>query len=100
MPAVAATEVATTELQQSIFNLTASSTAAAPVAAAAAAATATTAAGVVKTSDAVTTGMDVDKDGPHGIKRRREDESDDEGAPMEEGDSDAPMDASSDDDSS
>lgn len=97
MPAVAATEVATTELQQSIFNLTGSSTAAAP---AAAAATATTAAGVVKTSDAVTTGMDVDKDGPHGIKRRREDESDDEGAPMEEGDSDAPMDASSDDDSS
>lgn len=97
MPAVAATEVATTELQQSIFNLTASSTAAAP---AAAAATATTAAGVVKTSDAVATGMDVDKDGPHGIKRRREDESDDEGAPMEEGDSDAPMDASSDDDSS
>lgn len=97
MPAVAATEVATTELQQSIFNLTASSTAAAP---AAAATTATTAAGVVKTSDAVTTGMDVDKDGPHGIKRRREDESDDEGAPMEEGDSDAPMDASSDDDSS
>lgn len=97
MPAVAATEVATTELQQSIFNLTASSTAAAP---AAAAATATTAAAVVKTSDAVTTGMDVDTDGPHGIKRRREDESDDEGAPMEEGDSDAPMDASSDDDSS
>lgn len=97
MPAVAATEVATTELQQSIFNLTAPSTAAAP---AAAAATATTAAGVVKTSDAVTTGMDVDKDGPQGIKRRREDESDDEGAPMEEGDSDAPMDASSDDDSS
>lgn len=98
MPAVAATEVATTELQQSIFNLTASSTAAAPAAAPVAAAA--TAAGVVKTSDAVTTGMDVDKDGPHGIKRRREDESDDEGAPMEEGDSDAPMDASSDDDSS
>lgn len=91
MPVAAATEVATTELQQSIFNLTASSTAAAPAA---------TAAGVVKTSDAVTTEMDVDKDGPHGIKRRREDESDDEGAPMEEGDSDAPMDASSDDDSS
>lgn len=89
MPAVAAAEVATTELQQSIFNLTASSTAAAPAAA-----------GVVKTSDAVTTEMDVDRDGPHGTKRRREDESDDEGAPMEEGDSDAPMDASSDDDSS
>lgn len=98
MPAVTATEVATTELQQSIFNLTASSTAAAPATAPVAAAA--TAAGVVKTSDAVTTGMDVDKDGPHGIKRRREDESDDEGAPMEEGDSDAPMDASSDDDSS
>lgn len=97
MPAVAAAEVATTELQQSIFNLTASSTAAAP---AAAAATAATAAGVVKSSDAVTTEMDVDRDGPHGTKRRREDESDDEGAPMEEGDSDAPMDASSDDDSS
>lgn len=84
---MAAAEVATTELQQSIFNLTASSTAA-------------TAAGVVKTSDAVTTEMDLDRDGPHGTKRRREDESDDEGAPMEEGDSDAPMDASTDDDSS
>lgn len=91
---MAAAEVATTELQQSIFNLTASSTAAA------AAAAATTAAGVVKTSDAVTTEMDLDRDGPHGTKRRREDESDDEGAPMEEGDSDAPMDASTDDDSS
>ncbi|MCJ1347539.1 U2 snRNP complex subunit msl1 [Peltigera leucophlebia] len=94
MPAVVATEVATTELQQSIFNLTASSSAAAPAAAAA------TAAGVVKTSDAGTTEIDVDKDGPHGMKRRREVESDDEGAPMEEGDSDAPMDASSDDESS
>lgn len=98
MPAVAAAEVATTELQQSIFNLTASSTAAAP--AAAPAATAATAAGVVKTSDAATTEGHVDGDGPHGTKRRREEESDDEGAPMEEGDSDAPMDASSDDDSS
>lgn len=91
---MAAAEVATTDLQQSIFNLTTSSTAAAPAAAVA------TAAGVVKTSDAATTGVDVDGDGPHGTKRRRQDESDDEGAPMEEGDSDAPMDASSDDDSS
>lgn len=98
MPAVAAAEVATTELQQSIFNLTASSTAVTP-ATAATAATAVTAAGVVKPSDAATT-EDVDADGPHGTKRRREDESDDEDAPMEEGDSDAPMDASSDDDSS
>lgn len=97
MPAVAAAEVATTELQQSIFNLTASSTAAAP---AVVVATAATTAGVVKTSDAATTEVGVDGDGPHGTKRRREDESDDEGAPMEEGDSDAPMDASSDDDSS
>lgn len=94
MPAVAATEVATTELQQSIFNLTASS------AAAASDATAAAPAGVVERSDAVTKEVDGDKDGPHGMKRRREDESDDEGAPMEEGDSDAPMDASSDDDSS
>lgn len=94
MPAVAAAEVVTTELQQSIFNLNASSTATAP------ATTATTTAGVVKPSNAVTTETDVDKDGPHGMKRRREVESDDEGAPMEEGDSDAPMDASSDDDSS
>lgn len=91
---MAAAEVATTELQQSIFNLAASSTAAAPAAAAA------TAAGVVKTSNAASTEVNMDGDGPHGTKRRREDESDDEGAPMEEGDSDAPMDASSDDDSS
>lgn len=42
----------------------------------------------------------MDSGAAHGVKRRREDESDDEGAPMEEGDSDAPMDASSDEDSS
>lgn len=93
MPALAAAEVPTTELQQSIFNLTTSTPAASAPAAA-------TAIGVVKTSDAATTEEGVDGDGPHGTKRRREDESDDEGAPMEEGDSDAPMDASSDDDSS
>ena len=43
------------------------------------------------------TGVDKDEDGRKGVKRAREDESDDEGAPMEE-DSDAPMDASDDED--
>ena len=45
--------------------------------------------------------VEVDVDGkeeePKGVKRAREEESDDEGAPMEE-DSDAPMEASSDED--
>ena len=42
--------------------------------------------------------MEVDSDGPKGVKRTRDNESDDEGAPMEEDDSDAPMEASSDED--
>lgn len=93
LPVAAGNEVTTTELQQSIFNAPPSSatTAALPPA------PPTTAA---KASDAGTNGKGVDSGAAHGVKRRREDESDDEGAPMEEGDSDAPMDASSDEDSS
>lgn len=83
----------TTELQQSIFN-------APPSSAAAAALPPIPPATATKTSDAGTNGKGVDSEAAHGVKRRREDESDDEGAPMEEGDSDAPMDASSDEDSS
>lgn len=90
MPSIAGNEVTTTELQQSIFN-------APPSSATAAASAATPAA---KAPVVGTDGMDVDSDGPKGVKRGREDESDDEGAPMEEGDSDAPMEASSDEDSS
>lgn len=84
MPVAAGNEVTTTELQQSIFGAPPSSLPA-PSA---------------KAPQAVEKGgMDVDGDGdgPKGVKRAREDESDDEGAPMEE-DSDAPMEASSDED--
>lgn len=82
MPTVAGNEVATTELQQSIFNAPPSS-AAAPAA---------------KAPQATTNGMAADADDPKGVKRGRDEESDDEGAPMEEDDSDAPMEASSDED--
>ena len=88
MPTVTGTEVATTELQQSIFN--------APPALA----TASVPAVVPATNPppTATNGMAVDTDGPKGVKRVRDEESDDEEAPMEEGDSDAPMEASSDED--
>lgn len=91
MPVAPGNEVITTELQQSIFNAPPSSVAAqipskAPIAA--------KASGVGKDITSVS------EEGPQGVKRRRDDESDDEGSPMEEGDSDAPMDASSDEDSS
>ena len=81
MPVAAGNETTTTELQQSIFGAPPSSLPA-PV-----------------PSASIDKGKDVDgeEDGPKGVKRGREDESDDEGAPMEE-DSDAPMDASDDDD--
>lgn len=88
MPVTAGNEVITTELQQSIFNNLPSSATAevpAPVAAAPAA-------------QRPDPGANGDAGGPQGVKRRREDESDDEGAPMEEDDSDAPMEASSDED--
>ena len=88
MPTVTGTEIATTELQQSIFNAPPSSA----IAAAAQSAPAT------KAPQATTNGVEADTDGPKGVKRVRDDESDDEGAPMEEDDSDAPMEASSDED--
>lgn len=92
MPITAGNEVATTELQQSIFNAPPSSMVAPTPAAVSVAVTKVPASGANI--------IDVDTGGPQGVKRRREDESDEEGVPMEEGDSDAPMDASSDEDSS
>jgi len=88
MPVAAGNEITTSALQQSIFGAPPSSLPA-PVPAPAA-----------KTLEAKENGdMDVDSgaDGPKGVKRAREDESDNEDAPMEE-DSDAPMEASSDED--
>jgi len=90
MPVAAGNEVTSTALQQSVFGAPPSSLPA-PVAA--------QAPSMKVPAQAKDTGMDVDSggDGPKGVKRIREEESDDEGAPMEE-DSDAPMDASSDED--
>ncbi|KAL8999274.1 MAG: hypothetical protein Q9169_001819 [Polycauliona sp. 2 TL-2023] len=87
MPSTAVNQVAGTELQQSIFNAPPSSASLgvphpAPLA---------------KAQGADANGPNVDGE-PHGVKRVRDDESDDEGAPMEEDDSDAPMEASSDED--
>ena len=90
MPVAAGNEVTTTELQQSIFGAPPSSLPAPPPAPAASA----------KASEiAKKVEMDIDgkEEEPKGVKRAREEESDDEGAPMEE-DSDAPMEASSDED--
>lgn len=90
MPVAAANEVTTTELQQSIFGAPPSSLPA-PM----------PSASNVKVAEAsIEKGkmnVDGEEDGPKGVKRGREDESDDEGAPMEE-DSDAPMEASDEDD--
>ena len=90
MPVAAGNEVTSTALQQSIFGAPPSSLSA-PVTAPPASA---------KAPELLRDGaMDVDSkaDEPKGLKRDREEESDDEGAPMEE-DSDAPMEASSDED--
>ena len=91
MHITAGNEVTTTALQQSIFGAPPSSLPA-PVQAPAPSA---------KTPEAAIAngGMETDQEGarPQGVKRGREEESDDEGAPMEE-DSDAPMEASSEDD--
>ena len=77
-----------TELQQSIFGAPPSSLPA-PVAPA-------LSAKVMEASiDKGKLDVNGEEDGRKGIKRAREDESDDEGAPMEE-DSDAPMEASED----
>ena len=89
IPVAAGNEVTTTELQQSIFGAPPSSLPA-PLLFASSAKIADASIGKGK--------MDIDgeEDGPKGVKRDREDESDDEGAPMEE-DSDAPMEASDED---
>ena len=79
MPAAVTTEVTSTTLQQSIFNIPPSS--AIPL--------------VPEVN-----GSTESKDEPHGVKRDREDESDHEEAAMEEDDSDVSMEASSDEDSS
>ena len=90
MPVTVNNENIATELQQSIFGAPPSSLPA-PVAPA-------LSAKVTEASiDKGKLDVDGEEDGRKGIKRAREDESDDEGAPMEE-DSDAPMDASEEDD--
>ena len=95
MPVAAGNEVITTELQQSIFNaLPSSVTAEVPTP------VATAPAAIAPAAQRPDPGTNGDAGGLQGVKRRREDESDDEGAPMEEDDSDAPMEASSDEDSS
>lgn len=90
MPVAVGNESIATELQQSIFGAPPSSL---PAPVPPASSTKTTEALINKGK------VDVDKeeDVSKGIKRAREDESDDEGAPMEE-DSDAPMEASESDD--
>lgn len=89
MPVAAGNEVTTTELQQSIFGAPPSSLPA-PV-------TSASSAKVAEASiDKGKADVDGEEDGRKGVKRGREDESDDEDAPMEE-DSDAPMEASEDD---
>ena len=87
MPVAAGNEITTTAVQQSIFGAPPSSLPA-PVTAQAPSAK--------PVQDQHMDG-DAEDDGPKGVKRTREDESDDEGAPMEE-DSDAPMEDSSDED--
>ena len=88
MPIAVGHEVTSTALQQSVFGLPPSSLPA-PTAAQAA----TTQGAEMENKEAA----NVDSEGtePKGMKRAREEESDDEGAPIEE-DSDAPMEASSD----
>lgn len=87
MPSGAAGAVTSTELQQSIFNAPPSSATAPPH----------QVTGAPKPADTVANGVQSDGEGPQGVKRRREEEeSDAEDAPMEEDDSDAPMEASSD----
>ncbi|KAL9591126.1 MAG: hypothetical protein Q9203_000125 [Teloschistes exilis] len=88
MPSAATNQVTSTELQQSIFNIPPSSLSSA----------AQTSAPALKQADNNANGTSVDNDEPHGVKRGREEESDEENVPMEEDESDAPMEASSDED--
>ncbi|KAL8924660.1 MAG: hypothetical protein Q9208_003975 [Pyrenodesmia sp. 3 TL-2023] len=87
MPTAASNQTTSTELQQSIFNAPPSlvATGAPPPS-------------LPKPPVSQANGTNVDGDAPHGVKRGRDEESDGEGAPMEEDDSDAPMEASSDED--
>ncbi|MCJ1233351.1 U2 snRNP complex subunit msl1 [Varicellaria rhodocarpa] len=86
-PVVAPTTIASSELQQSIFNAPPSSTNNVT-------STSTTSANLPSAS---ANKVKPDEDGPQGVKRRREDESDEEEAPMEEEeDDDVSMEASSD----
>ncbi|KAL9605107.1 MAG: hypothetical protein Q9219_000041 [cf. Caloplaca sp. 3 TL-2023] len=88
MPTAANTQPAISELQQSIFNAPPSSlSAGAPPPPAS-----------FKEPGVQANGPKNDEGETHGIKRGRDEESDDEGAPMDEDDSDAPMEASSDED--
>ena len=90
MPLAAGNQVTTTELQQSIFGAPPSSLLA-PV-------PSVSSVNATESSiDKPKTDVDGGAEGPKGVKRGREDESDDEEAPMEE-DSDAPMEASDEDD--
>ncbi|KAL8706143.1 MAG: hypothetical protein Q9201_000778 [Fulgogasparrea decipioides] len=88
MPSAATNQVTSTELQQSIFNAPPSSV---PVGA-------PPPASLPKPPDTKVNGTDMDGTQPHGVKRGREEESDEENVPMEEDESDAPMEASSDED--
>ena len=88
IPVASTNETSATELQQSIFNAPPLTTATLPPIPSV----------PVNAPNTGTNGTNVDGSGPQGVKRRRDDESDDEGAPMEEDDSDAPMEASSDED--
>ncbi|KAL9014958.1 MAG: hypothetical protein Q9173_000412 [Seirophora scorigena] len=87
MPVAAINQTTSTELQQSIFNVPPSSIA-----------TGAPPPSLPKPPDAQANGAKAVGEEPHGIKRGREEESDNEDAPMEEDDSDAPMEASSDED--
>ena len=90
MPVATGNENITTELQQSIFGVPPSSY---PASMPSALSTKVPEAPIhMEKVDA-----EGDDDGRKGVKRAREDESDDEEAPMEE-DSDAPMEASDEDD--
>ncbi|KAL8874289.1 MAG: hypothetical protein Q9174_000369 [Haloplaca sp. 1 TL-2023] len=88
MPSATTNQVTSTELQQSIFNAPPSSgTIGAP-----------SGAPPSKPLGAMADGAAANGKEPHGVKRGRDEESDDEGVPMEEDESDAPMEASSDED--
>ena len=90
MPVATGNENITTELQQSIFGAPPSSL---PASMPSAPNTKVTEVPIEREK----VDADGDDDGRKGVKRAREDESDDEEAPMEE-DSDAPMEASDEDD--